>query len=270
VVVKNLASPGSGLVDAYGKAFVLLQLPHGLLAVSIATTFVPILARLFQTHQLDAFGDRLSQGIRLTVLLSLPASIIAAVLAVPIVRIVLGYGNFDDVAVTNTARALTGLAIGLVGFSVYLFALRGFYAKGDTRTPFMINLVENAINIILAFIFVSRFDVLGLGLAFGFAYLLGALVALVVLARTTPTWNLRPLVRPGVGYVTAGIAMIAVVHSASRAFDTPDTLTSLADVVISGTIGIVVYVVTLVLIGDTDVRRGVARYSSESTTRSSR
>jgi len=47
VVIKNLASPGSGGVDAYSKAFVLLQLPHGLLAVSIATTFVPDLARMF-------------------------------------------------------------------------------------------------------------------------------------------------------------------------------------------------------------------------------
>jgi putative peptidoglycan lipid II flippase len=44
VVIKNLASPGSGLVDAYSKAFVLFQLPHGLLAVSIATTFLPDLA----------------------------------------------------------------------------------------------------------------------------------------------------------------------------------------------------------------------------------
>lgn len=39
VVVRNLAEPGSGDPDAYTKAFTFFQLPHALLAVSIATTF---------------------------------------------------------------------------------------------------------------------------------------------------------------------------------------------------------------------------------------
>ena len=32
---------------------------------------------------------------------------------------------------------------------MYLFALRGFYALKDTRTPFLVNLAENGINIVL-------------------------------------------------------------------------------------------------------------------------
>ena len=66
------------------------------------------------------------------------------------------------------------LALGLGAFSIYMFVLRGCYAHPDTKTPFKVNVVENSINIVLAFVLVDRYGVLGLGLAF-------ALVQLVVL-----------------------------------------------------------------------------------------
>ena len=75
------------------------------------------------------------------------------------------HGQFDPVDSANTARALAGLAIGLAAFSVYLFTLRGFYAHQDTRTPFVMNVVENLLNIVLALLLVGRYGVLGLGLA---------------------------------------------------------------------------------------------------------
>jgi putative peptidoglycan lipid II flippase len=270
VVVKNLASPGSGLVDAYGKAFVLFQLPHGLLAVSIATTFVPVLARHHQSGQHDAFGERLSDGIRFTVLLSLPASIIAIVFSAPIVQVVLGYGNFDTTAVANTSRALTGLAVGLVGFSVYLFALRGFFATGNTRTPFVINLLENAMNIVLAFLLVNRFDVLGLGLAFGIAYLFGAFVAIGFLARAMPTWHPRALVAPLLRYTIAGTAMFAASSILSRALDTTGTMGSIVAIVIGSSAGLIAFVLVLLVTRDGDLRRIIARFYGARTTRSSR
>lgn len=66
VVIKNLASPGSGWVDAYAKAFIIFQLPHGLLAVSLATTLVPELSRLIHLDDEAAFARRMSDGIRYT------------------------------------------------------------------------------------------------------------------------------------------------------------------------------------------------------------
>ena len=65
-------------------------------------------------------------------------------------RALLQRGQFDAVDAANTARALAGFALGLGAFSVYMFTLRGFYAHKDTRTPFVLNVVENLINIVLA------------------------------------------------------------------------------------------------------------------------
>ena len=185
VVIKNLAQPGSGNVDAYSKAYTFFSLPHGLLAVSIATTFVPELARAASQRDGQEFDRKFLSGIRLTALATIPPSIILFFFAEPVVELLLQYGNFDASATTNTARALSGLAIGLSGFSIYLFVLRGFYSYGDTRTPFFINLFENALNIVLAIVLVERYDVLGLGLAFSFAYLVSAVLAFVILRRKT-------------------------------------------------------------------------------------
>jgi len=174
VVIKNLASPGSGWVDAYAKAFIIFQLPHGLLAVSLATTLVPELSRLIHSNDEPSFALRMNDGIRFTAMLTIPAAVGLFLLAKPIVGALLQHGNFDAIATTNTARALSGLALGVGGFSVYLFVLRGFYARNDTRTPFLINLVENALNIVFALLLVDRFDVLGLGIAYSLAYLISA------------------------------------------------------------------------------------------------
>jgi putative peptidoglycan lipid II flippase len=193
IVVKNLAEPGSGGLDAYAKAMTIFQLPHGLLAVTIATTATPLLARAAAKHDSVEFNTRFARGARQTVMLTLVPSIVLLALAEPIVRLALGWGAFSDEAVVTTARALTGLSIGLVGFSLYLFVLRGFYSHGDTRTPFVINCVENALNIALAVILVGRFDVFGLGLSFAIAYLVSAIIALEVLHRTYGTPRLGGL-----------------------------------------------------------------------------
>ncbi|CAB4570459.1 unannotated protein [freshwater metagenome] len=181
IVVKNLAEPGSGNQDAYAKAFIFFMLPHSLLTLSIATTFVPELVRKVKNADPTGFAQWLTKGLRWIVLLTVPASLGIIILGQPIVSAMLQYGNFTADAADNTARALQGFGVGLAGFSVYIFSLRAFFAHEDTRTPFFINLVQNIINIVLALIIVDRHGVFGLALAFGISYLIAAAIVVVVI-----------------------------------------------------------------------------------------
>ncbi|CAB4591568.1 MAG: murein biosynthesis integral membrane protein MurJ [Actinobacteria bacterium] len=193
IVVKNLARPGSGGQDAFTKATTFFYFPHGLLAMSIATTFIPEMARSVARRDQRAFVERTTLGLRLVGLLTLPAAFGFLVMSRPIIGALLQHGKFTAANADLTARALAGLSLGLVGYSIYLFALRGFYAHQDTRTPFLINVVQNIINIILAFALVSKYDVLGLGIAFAVSYLVGAVIALFTLqikVRTFPAVSL--------------------------------------------------------------------------------
>ena len=191
VVVRNLADPGSGDASAYFDAYTFFVLPHGLLAMSIATTFVPEMARTVAHKDRAAFTAQTSLGVRLIALLIVPAAMILFVLRRAIVGAFLQHGEYTAAAADNTSRALAGFAIGLIGFSIYLFALRGFYAHQDTRTPFVINVFECVLNIVLAFALVPRYDILGLGLAFAIAHVVGALFALQVLSYKVPGFPLR-------------------------------------------------------------------------------
>jgi putative peptidoglycan lipid II flippase len=245
VTVRNLAEPGSGGPDAYTKAFTFFQLPHALLAVSIATTFAPELARAAAGNDRGAFVGRLSLGVRLITLLTLPFTVLLAVTARPIVGAVLQHGNFTAQAAYETARALTGFSVGLVGFSVYLFVLRGFYAHEDTRTPFAINLFENALNIALAIVLVGRHGVLGLGLAFGIAYLVSAVVALFVVERRYPEFASLALIRSLAPMLVSALVACVAAWAMGRAVGATAGVGALARTTASFVVGGAVYVGTL-------------------------
>jgi putative peptidoglycan lipid II flippase len=181
VVVKNLARPGSGNQDAYSKAYTFFQLPHGLLAISIATTFVPELVRRVRAADRAGFREWTTSGVRWIMILTVPSSVAMVVLSKPIISTLLEHGHFSSSASSNTAGALAGLSVGLTGFSIYIFALRGFYAHEDTKTPFLVNVFENALNIVFASWLVRDHGVFGLGLAFGIAYMISAVVVLWLL-----------------------------------------------------------------------------------------
>ena len=64
---------GTGHPDAYAKAFILFVLPHGLLAVSIATTFEPEMARNVKRKAAPGGSSTSpSLGIRLVALFTFP------------------------------------------------------------------------------------------------------------------------------------------------------------------------------------------------------
>ena len=131
--------------SAYTSMYILLQLPHGLLAVTLMTTYTPRLTRAHVAENTVLFRTLVRAGVRVIVGLLLPAAVLFV--AAPSASAALT-GNFSDLG--SSPAVLRGFGVGLVAFSVYLFLLRGFYAMQDTRTPFMINAFQNAANVVLA------------------------------------------------------------------------------------------------------------------------
>lgn len=243
VVVKNLASPGTGNLDAYVKAFTLFQLPHGLLAVSLAVTFVPLLAKAADAGDAAEYSRRLLSGLRMTAFLTLPAGLGMVAIARPLVGALLEHGAFDDAAADATAGALTGFGVGLAAFSTYLFALRGFYAHGDTRTPFLVNVAQNASNVAFAVLLAPRYGVAGLAWAFSASYVVGAIVALAVLARRHLTWTAGSYLVGLAPMIVAALAMMLVTRLSGVFILGDDSVTTIAVTrsVVGITVGILAY-----------------------------
>src|SRR5262249_6628803 len=178
-----LAKTGSsGDVTAYVYAFTFYVLPHSLLAVSIMTTMTPELARRATADDLPGLRRDFALGLRYLIVLTLPASVLFAVLAQPMIG-VLTIGKFTVHSAQVTGDTLQLFAISLVAFSLYLYTLRAFYAMADTRTPFLLNLGENALNIVLAVALWGPLGIQGLALAWSISYFVAAAASFVVLRR---------------------------------------------------------------------------------------
>jgi putative peptidoglycan lipid II flippase len=161
----------------------------------------------------------------------------------------LQHGEFDATAAFRSSQALAGFAIGLVGFSIYLFALRGFYAHNDTKTPFKINLVENIINVVLAIALVPRWGVLGLGLAFAIAYLVSAAWALLILSYKVGQFDLRPIFSSFGRMALASIVMAEIVWLLANAVGGNDSGGAFVRVIAGTVVGAAVYFALLLVLG---------------------
>ncbi|QYG93490.1 hypothetical protein HC251_14360 [Iamia sp. SCSIO 61187] len=212
-----LANADTGTFTTYQVGFIFFQLPHGLLAVSLMTTFQPDLARAFVQKAWSTFHARLLQGLRLLVAVMVPAAV--GYLTLSLLVATLGPdtaafgpdGRFAEAV--PVARALAGFAPGLLGFSVYLFVLRAFYATQDTRRPFWINAVENVVNVVAAVVLIIPLPLLtGLTVGYSIAYVSAAALAIVVLLRRLPPgFDIRGFVATLVRCLLAAAVMAAVV-----------------------------------------------------------
>lgn len=186
VVVLRLASGlDAGAITAYQTAFIFFQLPHGLLAVSIMTSTTPELARAAQQEDRERLSARFREGGSMLLTLMIPAAAGLALLGYSVVELVLERGLFDHEDTIRTGRTIVTMALGLPGFSLYLYALRVFYAQRDTKTPFFLNVGENVANIVVAVALIGMGEA-GLGLAFAAAYTIAAGATVWVLHRRVP------------------------------------------------------------------------------------
>jgi putative peptidoglycan lipid II flippase len=187
LVVLTLARGADvGAVSAYQYAFIFFQLPYGLIAVSIMTAVLPELASAAAEGDEEGFAARFREGLSLLLTLMIPAAAAYLVLGRPLISLLLERGEFDAQAAERTADMLAGFSVGLPAFAVFLYCVRAFHARKNTRTPFYLNLGENALNVALVLPFIALFDAHGLSIAYSVAYLVAAAAAVVVLNRQVP------------------------------------------------------------------------------------
>jgi len=184
----------------------------------------------------------------LLALVMAPAAIGYAALAVPLVSALIERGALSSDDAVLTANTLGWFAAGLLGFSVYLFVLRGFYSLKDTRRPFWLNLAENTLNIVLAIAFVGRWGAPGLAASYALAYSIAAVVSLLVLSRQAGGLALR---RRAIGMarpVIIAVAMGALVWGTASLVGADHGGGAFTRVLVGVLVGVVTYVGALLVL----------------------
>jgi len=206
LVATSLASTmGTGAVTSFNVAFTLLQIPIGLIGVPLGVVVLPSLSREATIGRLEEFAALVSRSIRLVVFVMIPLTGISIVLRRDVVRLLFGYGRFDDAAITLTATTFAAFLVGLTAHSLIAVLARAFYARQDTRTPVAAAILAVVVNTTLAFVFAGPLGLPGLGLAIAIAAWLETIVLFVLLDRSLPELSVRPILSLGVRAVVVGI-----------------------------------------------------------------
>lgn len=203
IINTNIASHlAVGSVTWLAFADRLMEFPTALLGVALGTVLLPSLSKANAEARHEDYSRLLDWGLRLTVLVAAPAAVGLGLLAEGAIAVLFQGGRFGVHDVTQTARALTGYAIGLMGLIGVKILAPGFYARQDIRTPVKIAVVAllatQASNLVLVPLFAHA----GLAASVSLGALANAAMLYVGLRR-------RGLYRPSPGW-PAFFAKVAI------------------------------------------------------------
>lgn len=176
-------SQEQGAVSWLQFAFRLMYLPIGLFGVSIATASLPDISRQAVTEDIKAIRSTVSRGLRMMLMLNVPATIGLIVLAEPIVALIYERQMFLAYDTAATAAALMFYAPGLLGYSAVKIASPTFYSLRDARTPVIVSVSSVAINLGLNLVLVRLMGFRGLALGTAIAAIFNAGVLLILLRK---------------------------------------------------------------------------------------
>lgn len=152
----------------------LMEFPAGMLGVALGTVLLPSLSKHHASKSAQDYSALLDWGLRLTLLLAVPAAAALALLSVPLVTTLFHYGAFTATDVINTRHAVIAYSIGLVGLIAVKVLAPGFYARQDIRTPVKIAVVTLVATQLMNLLFIWELRHAGLALAISLGACLNA------------------------------------------------------------------------------------------------
>ena len=240
----------------YASAFILFQLPHAIVAVSIFTALLPPMSGRWTAQDIDGLRTLFSRGVRDTVVVIVPAAFGYLALAVPIVSLLLAARTRRRERRRDTSRApFRRSPWGCRSSPRSSCCTRTFYAMQDTRTPAFVNVAAAVVNIAANFLYLS-FDwgVPGLALGHATSYAFATLVCLVVLRKRLGRIDGARIVSTLVRVIPAALLAAGAAFLASRGVShavdgATGTLARLLEVSVAVVVGVLVFAMSALIVG---------------------
>jgi putative peptidoglycan lipid II flippase len=191
------------------RAFRLYMLPQGVFSVAVATVLFPLLSRHASRKDWNGFRHTMSTGLRLICFLLVPASVAAAVLATPIVRLLYQHGNFGPKDTPIVAASLAAFALGLTFNGTMLMLNRGFFSLQSPWIPSWVALGNLGVNAVLDAV-LYRFGIWGIPLSTSLVNIAGTAALLYFLRRRMGGFGLRDTARSFALVCVGSVALAGV------------------------------------------------------------
>jgi putative peptidoglycan lipid II flippase len=209
----------SGSVSWLYYADRLMEFPAGVLGAALGTILLPSLSKSHASGSTAEYSRLLDWGLRVTLLLALPAAAALAVLAMPLIATLFHYGRFSAEDAWMTREALVAYSLGLVGMILVKILAPGFYARQNVVTPVKIGVVTLVATQAMNLAFIGPLRHAGLALAIGLGACLNALLLYLMLRKQDiytpqPAW-LAFALKVGVSVLAMAAALWFAMGSAA-------------------------------------------------------
>lgn len=148
----------------------LIEFPLGLFGIAISTVILPSLSRIAKQKDIDDvrkqmdFRQTMDWGVRMVLMLGVPAMIGIALLSEPLIMTMFMHGKFQLSDVVASANALFVMCFGLISYMLINVLANGFYAHQNTKTPVKIGIIAAISNICFGVLAIP-FGYIGLAMA---------------------------------------------------------------------------------------------------------
>lgn len=157
----------------------IVEFPLGLLGLALGVVILPSLARSHAAEDTKTFSDSLDWGLRLVLLIGMPATIGLFLLAEPMLSTLFQYKEFTVSDVYYSGLSLKAYSLGLIAYLAIKVLVSGFTSRQDVKTPVRYGVYAMIASFGLNIVLVYPFAHAGLALATS----LGAFVNAVLLLR---------------------------------------------------------------------------------------
>jgi putative peptidoglycan lipid II flippase len=205
-------------VSAIWAAFRLYMLPQGMFSVAVATVLFPTLSALASRRDYDGLRQTVDVGLRQIAFLLVPASVVSAVLAEPIVRIVYQRGDFAPSQTAAVASSLAAFSLGLTFNGTMLLLNRAFFSLQQAAIPTWVALGNLGLNAILDAAF-YRLGIWGIPLSTALVNIAGTVALFVLLQRRIGAFGRAETLGTTVRIVLASGVVAVVCYAVWRPLD---------------------------------------------------
>lgn len=186
----------SGSLAVMTLATNIQSVPLGLFGISFAVAAFPVLSQFAAQKSQAEFFETLTKTGRRIAYFVVPLACLMIIFRAEIVRVVLGTGAFNWEDTILTFQVLGILATSLLMQCLIPLFVRAFFALQDTRLPLLAACVGELVHLGSIPFLLSRFDVLGLAIAFSLGALTQFLILYGLLRRRLSTFRDRLFLTP--------------------------------------------------------------------------
>ena len=246
------AAADEAAIAIYQTYWLLLQVPYGIIGVTLLTAINPRLADNGVAGRTDAVVRDISLGTRLSLFGLLPVIAFMTAFGPTIATGLFRYGNFDAANAEVLGLTLAFGAFTLIPYAIVLLQQRVFYAREDYWTPTVMILAITIVRVVLSLIVPTVADershvVIGLALANGLGWVVGAVAGYILLRRSLGPLRGRETMRSAVWTLGASVvgALVALGVDWILPMDAlTDAIGSIGFVLRAGVAGVVTLLVT--------------------------